>query len=72
VTRCRSTIDLGGMATRCRLEEGHGSSATGQWFHQGRGLPQFPYQRIDWMPGDRRETESDRDDEFAWEKEEEQ
>jgi hypothetical protein len=56
------------MATRCILPAGHGvDNPPPDWWHQGKGLSKFPYQRIDWMPGDRREFESDRDDEFAWE-----
>ena len=29
--------------------------AMGDEMHQGPGLPQFPYQRISWQSGDRRE-----------------
>jgi hypothetical protein len=35
--------------------------------HIGKGLKEFDYQRIEWFPGDRREYETDREDEFAWE-----
>jgi hypothetical protein len=67
--RCRSAVSLITMATRCILPPGHGVEELPSlpWFHQGKGLPKYPDQRIDWMPGDRREFVSDREDEAAWE-----
>lgn len=35
--------------TRCDKTAGHGGP------HEGPGLPEFSYQRIEWFPGDRRE-----------------
>lgn len=56
------------MATRCVLSEGHDHDPIHpEWWHHGKGLAAFPYQRIDWMPGDRRERFTDREDEYAWE-----
>jgi hypothetical protein len=56
------------LATRCVLPAGHGVDhpTEREWWHHGPGLREFPDQRLDWMPGDRRETMTDRDDEFAW------
>ena len=60
--RCPWAINFGGsLHTRCRWQVGHES------YHQGNGLEQFEYQRIDWLPGDRREYETDRTEEHAWE-----
>jgi hypothetical protein len=35
--------------------------------HEGPGLAEFPYQRWDWLAGDRREYLTDIDEPFAWE-----
>ena len=60
--RCASAIKFGTtLATRCHLDAGHGD------LHEGRGLAEFPYQRISWLAGHRREFTTDRDDEHAWE-----
>lgn len=60
--RCRWAIHFGTtLRTRCLLDADHGSQ------HEGMGLIAFPYQRIAWLAGDRREYETDRDDTHAWE-----
>lgn len=60
--RCRLAIKAGTTLTsRCHLVAGHVGS------HESRGLIEFPYQRWEWLPGDRREFETDRDDLYAWE-----
>lgn len=60
--RCSQAIKFGTLlATRCLLQAGHGGS------HEGKGLAEFPYQRIHWSYSDRRGFETDRDDEYAWE-----
>ena len=67
--RCHTAIRFGlHLRTRCALEEGHGvDRLPSDLLHEGRGLAQFPYQRIEWLPGDSREYLSERDDVFAWE-----
>jgi hypothetical protein len=63
MTRCPFAIDFGyTLTTRCKLAEGHFGN------HEGRGLEQFPDQIVEWLPGDRREFESNRTDERAWER----
>lgn len=59
VTRCRWAISFVTMATRCDQPAGHAGA------HEGPGL--FEFQRIEWLPNDRRQHESDRDDALAWE-----
>lgn len=60
--RCRWAIHFGvALHTRCFKPAGHGPD------HVGQGLEQFTYQRIEWIAGDRREYETDRPDDFAWE-----
>ncbi len=67
--RCRWAIRFGvTLHTRCKREAGHGVDNHGdQLAHKGRGLEEFSYQRVEWFPGDRREYETDRSDDFAWE-----
>lgn len=68
--RCRWAIGFGPtLHTRCARPAGHGvdNPADTETWHEAKGLAQFPYQRIEWMPGDRREYESDRTDDHAWE-----
>lgn len=61
--RCKFAIKFGTtLHTRCMFE--HEVTPTS---HIGKGLEEFPFQRIEWFSGDRREYETDRDDEFAWE-----
>lgn len=61
-TRCPFAIRFSTtLVTRCFLNPGHGN------VHIGRGLAEFPYQKVSWYAGDRREFETDRDDEHAWE-----
>jgi len=43
--------------------------AAGPVAHEGPGLAAFPYQRIEWYPGDRREHLEVRTDTSAWETE---
>lgn len=60
--RCPWAINFGGtLHTRCMLDNGHAT------MHTARGLAQFEYQRINWLPYDRRSYETDRTDESAWE-----
>lgn len=59
MSRCTSAIRLASIATRCTHDAGHDGS------HEGNGL--FSYQRVEWLPGDRRIFESDRDAILAWE-----
>jgi hypothetical protein len=61
-TRCRWGIKFGTLHTRCNKAAGHESEQ-----HIGRGLAAFPYQRIEWFAGDRREYQTDREDANAWE-----
>jgi hypothetical protein len=62
--RCPWAIRVGTLTTRCQKRVSHAHSDPS---HEGNGLSQFPYQRIQWYPGDRREFETDREDESAWE-----
>lgn len=67
--RCDMAIHFGGpLHTRCGKPVSHVSMPlqNDKW-HQGRGLPDYPAQKITWFPGDRREFSTDREDEFAWE-----
>lgn len=53
---CPYSIAWGATPTsvsRCHRHPGHGG------MHHGPGLPEFPYQRISWAPGDRREFHED-------------
>lgn len=61
MARCRKAITLGTISTRCMEDAGQTHP------HMGKGLAQFPYQRIEFFDGDRRIFETDRDDEYAWE-----
>lgn len=62
MARCRWAIKFGHtLHTRCMLQ------ADQHREHTGKGLKEFPYQRITWFVGDRREYPTHRDDEFAWE-----
>ena len=61
MTRCRVAIRFETLTTRCHFNEGH------YGVHTGKGLAAFDYQRLTWLPGDRREFVSDRPDEYAWE-----
>jgi hypothetical protein len=71
--RCPWAIGFGTtLHTRCSLPDGHNElnmELAGEHFagHEGRGLAEFPYQRIRWLRGDRREYETERDDVHAWE-----
>jgi hypothetical protein len=59
--RCPYAIGFGvTLHTRCAYEAGH------QGNHQGRGLQEFPYQTIEWIPGDRREYTTELDHDYAW------
>lgn len=60
--RCRWAIAFVSLHTRCDRDAGHEDL-----LHEGPGLAEFPYQRISWLPGDRREYETDRDEPAAWE-----
>jgi len=62
VTRCPWAITFGALSTRCALPAGHAQEQ-----HEGPGLASFPYQRLSWEPGDRREYETTRTDDSAWE-----
>jgi hypothetical protein len=61
--RCPWAIQFGlTLHTRCDRDAGH------QGAHEGPGLARFPYQRVQWYPGDRREYEEhERLDTSAWE-----
>lgn len=61
--RCPWAIHFGTtLATRCKKSlVGHGHK------HEGRGLPKFPYQVIEWEKGHRWEFETEREDFYAWE-----
>lgn len=68
--RCPWAVKFGvTLTTRCIRGAGHGVDAPDdhETLHEGRGLPQFEYQRIQWLPGDRREFKTTRDDKHAWE-----
>lgn len=70
VNRCRWAIRYGvTLATRCDRPAGHeeGPDGFGYSSHEGHGLAEFPYQRIEWFPGDRRTFLTDRDDIASWE-----
>lgn len=62
--RCRTALrfDVGEAhaGTRCRLRPGHAGP------HEGRHLPELPYQKVRWYQGDGREFQSDRDIYYAW------
>lgn len=62
--RCRTALrfdfETGFAKTRCRLKRGHNGP------HEGRHIPQMPYNKIRWFHGDEREFISDRDILFAW------
>lgn len=61
VNRCLSAIKFGtSLNTRCMGRKGHNGP------HEGKGLKKFPYQRITWFKGDRREFLTERADEYAW------
>lgn len=63
--RCPYAIKAGiTLTTRCMEDDSH---LLDERNHVGKGLAEFPYQRIEWLPGDRREFITERDDEFAWE-----
>jgi len=60
--RCPWAIKFGVMlTTRCQWDAGHDGT------HMGLGLAEFPYQKIEWFAGDRREFHTERRDHFAWE-----
>lgn len=61
--RCRAAILYGTtLATRCMLP-----ALPTHEEHVGKGLAEFPYQRIRFFDGDRRLIlDSDREDEFSW------
>jgi hypothetical protein len=60
--RCPWTIKFGvTLHTRCSLPVEHLGN------HEGRGLREFPYQKIEWLSGDRREYRSASRLPFAWE-----
>lgn len=66
--RCPWAITFGvTLTTRCFLPAGHGVDNKMQLAHLGRGLIRFSYQKIEWFPGDRREFETERTDDHAWE-----
>jgi len=54
------SIGDGHAKTRCRLKPGHNGP------HEGRHLPELPYQKIKWFKGDGREFMTDRDVIYAW------
>lgn len=65
MARCPYAIRFVTLNTRCRLKEGHIES--GLEFHEATGLAQFAsYQKFSWLPGDRREYLTDREDTCAW------
>jgi hypothetical protein len=56
-TRCPVKIRYGvsaGTHTQCDQDADHLQAGDADT-HEGPGLPEFPYQRIIWYPGDRRE-----------------
>ena len=60
--RCPWAIRYGPtLHTRCHRDAGHAELS-----HEGKGLAQFPYQRVEWWPGDRREYRTDRPDPYSW------
>lgn len=65
--RCRSAIHISPtLATRCLLfDDEMAHEARGG--HIGRARTDTPTQRIQWLPGDRREFLTDRPDVYAWE-----
>ena len=69
--RCPWAIRFGKLATRCIDGAGHlGSSYTRKGDgHIGRGLDVYPFQRVRWLPGARREFMTERTDWYAWEAE---
>lgn len=62
--RCRwglkVAVENGLIATRCRLKPGHNGP------HEGRHLPELPYQKIKWYDGDGRQFVTGRDILYAW------
>jgi hypothetical protein len=60
-SRCPVRIRYGTtLHTQCTKPEDHWDLRTGNRDpHEGPGLPEFPYQRITWLPGDRREYVGD-------------
>ena len=58
--RCAYAIGFDTLATRCMKQPGHAGP------HEGKGLRSFPYQRIKWFQGDRREFITERKGEYAW------
>lgn len=65
MTRCPWAIAFGiGRATRCHKEAGHIEHD-----HEGPGLPEFPYQRVAWLAGDRREFTTTIESNTSWEQE---
>jgi hypothetical protein len=63
-TRCPWAVKFGVVLnTRCLLEEHHNG------WHEGPGLAEFPYQKVNWFTGDRREYQTGREDASAWEEE---
>lgn len=66
--RCPWAIHYGvTLHTRCDLPPDHGVTVAGPIAHEGPGLAQFPYQRVRWFPGDRREYRTERADPASWE-----
>lgn len=70
--RCPWAVKFGvTLTTRCMLDAGHGEVQSrlgpSHVTHKGRGLAEFQYQRIEWLPGDPREFETKRTDTYAWE-----
>lgn len=64
--RCPWAIAVGfSLATRCHKPAGHVDGDLDAT-HEGPGLAEFPYQRVSWFAGDRREFETDRDEPHAW------
>jgi hypothetical protein len=69
-TRCPWALRYGvTLVTRCIDGAGHlGSSFSREGDgHIGRGLEIYPFQRVRWFPGDRREFTTERNDRFSWE-----
>lgn len=64
--RCPHAIHFGvKLHTRCELGADHAGHE-----HAGPGLEQFPYQKVVWFTGDRREYMTQVDLPHAWELEE--
>jgi hypothetical protein len=60
--RCPWALKLVTLTTRCKKKP-HPDDTE----HNANGLKDFPYQRINWFAGDRREFRTERTDEYAWE-----